>query len=484
MSVTLSSSTAMASSLMKMINLRHVGEASSMMLSYADKTIQVYGEGKNIWFAGLQAASLLEYKNGERALTKHVAKDRKTSLAEIYAKIGPTQIMGGPPSHNEGLAVYISDAGFFQFLFNSAMPLAAQFQSWVYDEVLPSIRRTGGYILGQRVQELETSLMNQRLLLDKTIEDSKRDLHHAELKLKMREAMEAKYKRQIARQQAREDAFKQRAAAYKMRAKELRLANSEAAIKLNNIYTHAKGMISCKPIAGEDEMIYILSTESYAHQGVFKVGETQNMDLRTPGHNNTRVGPDKVAILASFKVHDAKLVEKYIHKRLEPFLISGTREFFHLPYRTLYDIVNKIIAFDNSLNGIVNANVKQVNDLHTHLIAAPDWFLGLEDKKFPDERKKKITVQGFDASLTDTDARREVCQQVLSGYMTILLESDFNIAGDVELWFENIKVSEKELTSYFKSNIMYGQKTKFKPTEWLTELRTTASIYPYIELVP
>ena len=45
--------------------------------------------------------------------------------------------------------IVISEAGMFQMIFESQTEAAATFRDWVYEEVLPSIRKNGGYIVGQ-----------------------------------------------------------------------------------------------------------------------------------------------------------------------------------------------------------------------------------------------------------------------------------------------------------------------------------------------
>lgn len=43
----------------------------------------------------------------------------------------------------------ISESGFYKLIMRSDKPDARKFQDWVTREVLPSIRKDGGYILGQ-----------------------------------------------------------------------------------------------------------------------------------------------------------------------------------------------------------------------------------------------------------------------------------------------------------------------------------------------
>lgn len=42
--------------------------------------------------------------------------------------------------------LFISEGDMYRLITNSKLPSAEKFESWVFDEVLPQIRKTGGYI--------------------------------------------------------------------------------------------------------------------------------------------------------------------------------------------------------------------------------------------------------------------------------------------------------------------------------------------------
>ena len=67
--------------------------------------------------------------------------------------------------------IVISEAGMFQMIFESQTEAAATFRDWVYEEVLPSIRKNGGYIAGQ--EDLGPS---DRLKLNETIKELSTDV--------------------------------------------------------------------------------------------------------------------------------------------------------------------------------------------------------------------------------------------------------------------------------------------------------------------
>lgn len=44
---------------------------------------------------------------------------------------------------------FIPEGDVYRLITHSKLPAAEKFESWVFDEVIPSIRKTGGYIAGQ-----------------------------------------------------------------------------------------------------------------------------------------------------------------------------------------------------------------------------------------------------------------------------------------------------------------------------------------------
>jgi prophage antirepressor-like protein len=95
----------------------------------------------------------------QQTLSKLPEKHRK-SLGELMEG----ELSGSSPlGHNERIATYLSEAGLFELLCKSEMPAARPFQDWLFEEVLPTIRRTGSYSLAQpsvqrELQELRAAV--------------------------------------------------------------------------------------------------------------------------------------------------------------------------------------------------------------------------------------------------------------------------------------------------------------------------------------
>lgn len=91
-----------------------------------------------VWFVGKDVAVILGYSNPRDALSKRVDVEDKMDGVAIRDSIG-----------REQKPVFINESGVYALIFSSKLESAKRFKHWVTSEVLPSIRKNGGYIAGQ-----------------------------------------------------------------------------------------------------------------------------------------------------------------------------------------------------------------------------------------------------------------------------------------------------------------------------------------------
>lgn len=90
------------------------------------------------WFVGKDVTEALGYQNGSRDINIHVSEeDRKILTAQNYQN-GTFEIP------NRGLTI-INESGLYALIFGSKLESAKRFKHWVTSEVLPTIRKNGGY---------------------------------------------------------------------------------------------------------------------------------------------------------------------------------------------------------------------------------------------------------------------------------------------------------------------------------------------------
>ncbi len=108
------------------------------------RTTQINGE---IYFIGKDVAKALGYQDTYGALKKHVNdKDKQNCQNDSFES-------------NRGLTV-INESGFYALVFSSKMPQAQEFTYWVTSEVLPSIRKTGGYAKPSATSARDEAMLN------------------------------------------------------------------------------------------------------------------------------------------------------------------------------------------------------------------------------------------------------------------------------------------------------------------------------------
>ena len=90
----------------------------------------------NVWFKAKQVAQILNYKNTEHAIKRHVSENHKRTFLLSCPPVSGGQVQGR-------WLIFIDEAGFYELVFRSRVPAAKIFREWVFNKVLPSIRKHG-----------------------------------------------------------------------------------------------------------------------------------------------------------------------------------------------------------------------------------------------------------------------------------------------------------------------------------------------------
>lgn len=105
------------------------------------RTLTIDGEP---WFVGKDVAEALGYFNTSKAIRDHVDKDDlKTLKYKAYNVLGKASLWSGNDYSDKSI---INESGLYSLILSSKLEKAKPFKHWVTAEVLPTIRKTGGYI--------------------------------------------------------------------------------------------------------------------------------------------------------------------------------------------------------------------------------------------------------------------------------------------------------------------------------------------------
>lgn len=120
-------------------------------------------EGATPWFVANDVARALGYKDPKTAVRDHVFEEDK-----MRGRIAT------PSSyHKEQEVILINEAGVYALIFGSKLDSAKQFKKWVFEEVLPSIRKNGFYVS-------ENITPGQLARLQYTVKNQQKKLHMLE----------------------------------------------------------------------------------------------------------------------------------------------------------------------------------------------------------------------------------------------------------------------------------------------------------------
>lgn len=119
------------------------------------RTVEMDGQ---IWFSVKDVAESLGYVNPRKALNDHVDKEDKG--------VTKCDTLGGKQDIN-----IINESGLYSLVISSKLPSAKKFKHWITSDVIPSIRKNGGYIANQENLTPEQIVANALVVAQKIIAD-------------------------------------------------------------------------------------------------------------------------------------------------------------------------------------------------------------------------------------------------------------------------------------------------------------------------
>lgn len=134
------------------------------------RTVLIDGEP---YFVGKDIAEILGYAKSRNAIKNHVDDEDKKD-APIQGDLGGTQTM-----------TVINESGLYSLILSSKLPTAKKFKHWVTSEVLPAIRKHGGYLTDEKAFDVVNNKSGLADLLQQAADQLKqKDIQIAEMKPK------------------------------------------------------------------------------------------------------------------------------------------------------------------------------------------------------------------------------------------------------------------------------------------------------------
>lgn len=129
------------------------------------RTLEV---GQDVWFATSDVCAALGIKNPSQALSRLDDDEKMTTL-----------ILNEGAASGKSQLSFVNEPGLYSLVLGSRKKEAIEFKRWVTHDVIPSIRKTGGYIMGQ--EEMSDIELLSRAMLVAQNQIAQRDSRIAEM---------------------------------------------------------------------------------------------------------------------------------------------------------------------------------------------------------------------------------------------------------------------------------------------------------------
>jgi len=269
--------------------------------------IKIIGTFDDPYFCGKDVCAILEYSSARKALQDHVKpkhkKDLQTIIDEVSTVSVPTPKIGSPsikPSYNDGKAVYVSEPGLYALIMKSRTSFAETFQDFVYEQILPSIRKKGRF-------QLEQQLQHQA----QVIEQNQQQLEQKDQQLEQKDQL---------------------------------------LLRLNEMLIDSTAL-------PKTQVVYIATSPNYAQQNRFKVGGVEKLSKlksRLAVYNSRSANGDVFYFSDWYLVHNYKEIETRLKDLLGRFRDNKAKEIYVLHYTKLKYILKYLIDNYNEETDVVN----------------------------------------------------------------------------------------------------------------------------------
>ena len=266
----------------------------------------------------------------------------------------------------QGHTKFLTEAGLYTLIMSSRKKEAVEIKDWIVREVMPSIRKHGEY-------KLNSDLKKEIDHLNKTIESQKNELG-------------------VLKHNIKKPVFKKGKVVYLLR-------TIETSIDLDT-----------------DEVLYV------------KFGRTKNMKGRKANYDTCT--KNKVQILKTIEVDDAKNIERCVLKKMENFRINPKKEYFECTYNDIIKEISECIKFYENKDIDVNPDV--------------------------DYNKINLSRQ------VDFDENKKVLVKIFDANDNILCEQDDINSSDEESESEDEITEDDMLNQNGGNNSFYSEYLKYK----------------------
>lgn len=128
--------------------------------------VRTVEENGTVLFCGSDIAKALGYAKPQNALNAHCRGALKRGIG-----VQTGTKADGTPAMQEVEMLFIPEGDVYRLAARSKLPGADAFERWIFDEVIPSVRKNGGYLMGQDTMSADELMARALMVAQKTLAD-------------------------------------------------------------------------------------------------------------------------------------------------------------------------------------------------------------------------------------------------------------------------------------------------------------------------
>lgn len=128
--------------------------------------VRTVEENGAVLFCGSDIAKALGYAKPQNALNAHCRGALKRGIG-----VQTGTKADGTPAMQEVEMLFITEGDIYRLAARSKLPGAEAFERWIFDEVIPSVRKNGGYLMGQDTMSADELMARALMVAQKTLAD-------------------------------------------------------------------------------------------------------------------------------------------------------------------------------------------------------------------------------------------------------------------------------------------------------------------------
>ncbi|AAC97765.1 ORF MSV194 ALI motif gene family protein [Melanoplus sanguinipes entomopoxvirus] len=317
-------------------------------LIFNNKKIHIAIYENKPYFKGKDIAEILEYKDTNDAIKKHVDDDDKSKYEDLINRPGILPSL----TYNEKNTIYISESGLYSLILSSKKSEAKIFKKWITNEVLPNIRKHGEYKIKKELETLTTNFQNLLTLKEQEKEQLQQQLNQEKEQLQQQLDQENKIKEELEKQKKLNEQYKE----YCNRLQKLE----------------------------KNEIIYVLTNNTDLSKNIFKIGKTNINSIKNRLSTYNTGASDPYYYVFYKEVYDATKIEKDFNTLMNRYNINVTspnktklnNELYKLYYLDLEYVLNAVIDSNDTLINIIKEKHEEfyINSINKQSVVYPIIF--------------------------------------------------------------------------------------------------------------